>query len=88
MFGFCVMSHAELLCICVTILLLFPYQLLLSKLEVVLPKFALKRAYFFGVLTFAEKIRLVQLEPEPNRNNQKPKCSVPKFFWNRSVPIF
>jgi len=59
MFDFCVMSHNELLCICVTILLLVPYQLLLSKLEVVLPKFSLKPAYFFVVLIFAEKIRLV-----------------------------
>ena len=46
MFDLCVMSHIELLCICVTILLLFPYQLLLYKIEVVLPKFALKPAYF------------------------------------------
>jgi len=35
-------AHTKLLCIYVTILLLFPYQLLLSKLEVVLPIFALK----------------------------------------------
>jgi hypothetical protein len=37
----------ELLCICVTILQLFSYQLLSSKIEVVLPKFALEPAYFF-----------------------------------------
>ena len=52
-------SHTKLLCIFVTILLLFSYELLLSKLEVVLPIFALKPTYFF-VLTFAEKIRLIQ----------------------------
>ena len=66
MFDFCVTSYTELLCICVTILLLFPYQLLLSKLEVVLPKFALKPAYFVVVLTFAEKIQLIRLEAELN----------------------
>jgi hypothetical protein len=49
------MSHIELLCICFTILLFFP-QFLLSKIEVVLPKFVLEPDIFFVVLTFAEKI--------------------------------
>jgi hypothetical protein len=52
----------ELLCICVTILQLFSYQLLSSKIEVVLPKFALEPAYFF-VLISAKEIQLVR-EPK------------------------
>ena len=46
MFDLFVMSRIELLYICVTILLLFSYQLLLSKIEVVLLKFALKPIFF------------------------------------------
>jgi hypothetical protein len=40
MFALCVMSHIELLRICIAILLSLPYQILLSNIEVVLPKFA------------------------------------------------
>jgi hypothetical protein len=37
----------KLLYICASILLLFPYQLLLTKIEVIFPKFALEHVYFF-----------------------------------------
>jgi hypothetical protein len=53
MFDLFVMYRIELLYICVTISLLFSYQLLLFKIEVVLLKFALKPILFFVVLSFA-----------------------------------
>lgn len=55
----------KLLYICATILLLFPYQLLLTKIEVVFPKFAVERVYIyiFFVFTLVDKIRLVRLKP-------------------------
>ena len=43
---------------------------------------------FLVILAFGKKIRLVRLEPKPNRNNREPKYSVPEISWNRSVPIF
>ena len=45
MFDLCVMSHIELLCICITILLLFSYKLLLLKINIALHKFALQHVY-------------------------------------------
>jgi hypothetical protein len=55
MFDLFVMSHIELLYICVTILLLFSYQLLLSEIEVVLLRFALKPILFFGCIKLCSK---------------------------------
>lgn len=52
---------------CVTILILFSYHLLLSKIEVVLSNFVLKLSIFFVVLTSARKIQLVQLESRSAR---------------------
>jgi hypothetical protein len=42
MFNLCVMSHIKLLCVYYTILVLYPYQLLLFKISVVFPKFVFK----------------------------------------------
>jgi hypothetical protein len=82
------MSYTKLLCIYVTILLLFSYQLLLSELEVVLPIFVSKPTYFFVILIFAESYfgkNRNQTEVTENRNAWFLKfCGIDQFLFSRN----
>ena len=60
---------------CVTIMLLFSYQLLQFKIDVVLLKFALESFIAFVALVSAGKKKLVSLI-----RTGKLKCMIIKFF--------